>query len=464
MQFETQAFFLQFLPALLAVYFLTRGLAALLRVPAVWTTRAATLVLIGASTWLIAKSGPAWIVLGGIATTLILTAAIGLLRTARRSLALVVLFVVIGVMAAVFAIARMQTDGRSFAFAGVTVICCHAIAYAIDVYRGAALPRHPLASALYLVQFPVLPAGPIVRSRDFAQHHLRLEQGVGLGAFTYGMRRLIIGLVKVALVAGTLREAVDAIFMLPIARLSTDAAWLAAVCFALQLYFLFSGYADLAIGLGKMFGLRYPENFRRPYVADSIREFWRRWSITSIMWLRDYLSLPIAGRDTPTPRLFVNIVIAFCLIGLSHGAGANVVVWAVYSGIWLALEAVGLGARMERVPAPIRHAYVLLVVVVGWVILRAGTSAHAWAFLQVMAGLGGVHEMTAWRYLTPPLWIAIGVAVVGAGPLVPWISRWRVTLDAATASVVMMMTAVSLFVWRGGTLVSEAVRPFRGRK
>lgn len=464
LRFETQVFFFQFLPVLLTVYFLTRGLLALFRAPAAWTTRAATVELIAASVWLIVRSGSAWLVLGGVATTLALTAAMAPLREKRRPLALALLLGVLGVMVSVFVAARLRTDGRSFALLGVTVVCCHAIAYAIDVYRGHATTRQPLTSALYLVQFPVLPAGPIVRFRDFAQYHLQLSEGVGLGAFTYGTRRLIIGVVKVVLVAGVLGQTVDAIFKVPIARLSADAAWLAAISFALQIYFQFSGYTDIAIGLGKMFGLRYPENFRRPYVADSIREFWRRWNITAIMWLRDYLSLPIAGRDAPTARLFGNIVVGFVLVGLWHGAGVTALLWAVYSSVWLALEAVGLGARMARLPAVVRHAYVLLVVVVGWVILRADSMSHAWAFLLVMAGADGVHALTASRYFTWPLSAALFAAVVGAGPLVPWISRWRVTLDALTAALVMMLTALSLFLWRGGTLVADAVRPFRARK
>jgi alginate O-acetyltransferase complex protein AlgI len=464
LRFESPGFALQFLPVLLAAYFLTRGLFAVFRASAVWTTYAAQVVLTAASAWIIALAGPAALVLGGAMTTLVLTGAIAATRGNNRRLAAALVAAVVVVMAGVFVATRVQIDGRSFAFLGVTIVCCHAIAYAIDVYRGEATARRPLTSALYLLQFPVLPAGPIVRSRDFAEHHMRLAEGVSLGGFTYGMRRFIIGLVKVGLVAGTLGEAADTIFKVPTARLSIDAAWLGAVSFALQIYFLFSGYADIAIGVGKTVGLRYPENFRRPYVADSVREFWRRWNITSIMWLRDYLSLPIAGRDAHSPRLFGNTVIGFLLLGLWHGGGRTVWVWALYSAFWLALEAVGLGQRMERLPRAARHAYVLLVILVGWVILRADQGAQAWTYLQVMAGIKGASAWTAWRYLTPALGAALLVAVVGAGPIVPWISRWRVTLDATTAAVVMMMTALSLFVLRGGMLVASALRPIRARK
>ena len=465
MHVATQAFLLEFLPAAIAVFFLTRAAAALFRLSARSTARASVLVLVAVSAWFIVSSPAAWVMLGSASSAFVGAMLVERLKArGDHRLAFAAMLTAVAVAVAAFASARWQMDGRSFAVAGVTVLCCHAMAYVIDVYRGEATSGRPLESALYLLQFPVLAGGPIVRSRDFSGHHLRVADGVGLGAFTYGMRRLVIGIVKITLVAGTLGGPVDAIFALPPARLTADAAWLAAACFSLQIYYQFSGYADLAIGLGRMFGLRYPENFRRPYVADSVREFWRRWNITAIMWLRDYLSLPIAGRDAPTPRLFLNIFLGFCLVGLWHGGGVNVLVWAAYSGVWLALEAVGLGTRLERWPRVLRHLYLILVMVVGWVVLRADTNAQALHFLQTMTGVSGPRVLTAWRYLTPGVWTALIVAIVGAGPLVSWISRWRVTLDAATAAIVMMVTALSLFVWRGGTFLADVVRPLRARK
>jgi alginate O-acetyltransferase complex protein AlgI len=319
--------------------------------------------------------------------------------------------------------------------------------------------ERPLVALLYLVQFPLMLAGPIVRYRDFSGQHSQLA--VSLGGFSYGVRRLAIGSVKVLLVARALALPSDAIFALPAAKLSADAAWLGAVCYSLQLYYQFSGCSDISIGLGRMLGLRYPENFRRPYTADSVREFWRRWNITLMTWLRDYLRLPIAERDEPAPRLYANIVIGFCLVGLWHGGGRAVVIWSLYSGMWLALEAVGLGAEVRRLPASIRHVYLLTVVMIGWVILRADTPSGAFAFLQTMAGLKGLAGRTAQQYLTLPLGLALGAAIVGAGPMVPAISRWRVSLDAATVSVLMMIAATGFFLWRGVTFLVGAFLPTR---
>lgn len=412
--------------------------------------------------------GPArWLLLVSTAMTLATAMFFERIRRSAQRSQFGLPLVTAGIMvnAIVFAIARLELDGRAFMFSGVPVATCLAVALLIDVYRGEAPGvTDPMAPLLYLVQFPVLPAGPIVRYRDFSRSHLRLEEGVSLGAFTYGMRRLVIGLVKLMLVAAPLGGAVDEIFALPPARLGAAAAWLAAISFALQIYFQFSGYADLAIGIGRMLGFRYPENFRRPYVADSVREFWRRWHITAITWLRDYLSLPIAGRDRPTPPLFVNTVIGFCLVGLWHGAGSNVAGWAIYSAAWLALEAIGLGRRLERWPAVARHLYVLVVAVAGWVFLRADSTGHALTFLGVMVTGGGRTAAPLSAFLTPALLMILCVAIAGAGPMVPGISRWRVALDALTASLVMMATSVPLFVWRVRTLVGKVLEPFRRRK
>jgi alginate O-acetyltransferase complex protein AlgI len=215
----------------------------------------------------------------------------------------------------------------------------------------------------------------------------------------------------------------------------------------------------MAIGLGRMLGFRYPENFRRPYTADSLREFWRRWNITLITWLRDYLSLPIAGHDRPTPRLYVNIVAGFCLVGLWHRLGWNAPLCGLYFGTLLAIEAVGFGARLERWPRAARHVYVLLVVVIGWVILRADTASGAVGFLQTMAGSSGVWAVTADVYLTPQVWLALAVAVIGAGPMVPSISRWRVSVDAGTTSALMMMAATGVFIWRPGAIALRFLWP-----
>jgi alginate O-acetyltransferase complex protein AlgI len=307
------------------------------------------------------------------------------------------------------------------------------------------------------MQLPVLVAGPLARYHDFSAQLSR--SAMTLGAFAYGMRRIVTGLIKALLVGGVLAETADTIYATPITRLTAAAAWLGAACVSLQIYLQFSGYCDVGIGVGRMIGLRYSENFRRPYTADSIREFWRRWNITLMTWLRDYLFLPIVGQDDPTPRLYLNIVAGFCLVALWHRGGSTFLVWGVYCGSWLALEAIGFHARVERLPRSVRHLYVLMVVVVGWVILRSPDLATARQFLAAMAGLNHAPAMTAARFGSIALWCALAVGLFAAGPLVPSISRWRVSVDAATTSLLMMIAATGVFLWRGPSMALRSIWP-----
>ena len=461
MRFDEPLFSLEFWSALLALYFLTLWPSAIGPRTARWSFRAAFALVLAASLAFFWWTPFPWLILGTAAFTWLVGELVA--RTPRGSplsQALLAAGIIANVAAPAFV--RSRVDGGAFVALGVTVLAFHAVAYLVDVYRRDVPVRHPFTVIKYLLHFPVVPGGPVLRYAEFdAQHPAHVA---GLAAFTYGMRRVIIAVVKVGLVARSLASAANTIFALPESRLTADAAWLGAVCVSLSVYFQWSGYADMAIGVGRMLGYRYPENFRRPYTAQSLRDFWRQWNITAIIWLRDYLHFPIAGRDRPTPRLFFNIIVSFSVLGVWLGGGSTVLVWAIYSGAWLALEALGLGARIERMYVPFRHLYLILVAVVGWVIFRAETPAHALTFLGAMAGANGWRGAVAPRLLTFYLWTVLGVGVVGAGPSVPWISRWRVTLDAATAGILMMISATTLFIWRGAEIVAEAIRPLRNRR
>jgi len=461
-RFDVPESLLLFLPGLLALYFLIVAVGSLPwrkagRVSHIGTT----LLLLVASVAFASEAGFADLLLGLGGLSYTMAAVIAWLqdKKAPRLMVQAILGVALVAVLGVSVVTHLELEGRMLAPPVGSVVAYLAIAYLVDVYRRQATTNDPLSAVLYIVQLPVLVAGPIVRYREFASQLTR--RTVSLGAFTYGTRRIVLGLVKVIVFARLLAGPADAIFARSPESLSTDAAWLGAACFSLQLYFLFSGYADFAIGLGRIVGFRYPENFRRPYTADSVREFWRRWNITLMTWLRDYLYLPIAGRDDPTPRLSANIVLGFCLVGLWHGAGWTVLVWAVYSGFWLAMEAVGLEARIQRLPSVLKHAYLLCVVGVGWAILRADTVRAALLFLRAMVGLASLSALTAQDYMTPLLWVVLAAAVLFAGPLVPWISRWRVSVDAAVVAALMMVMATAIFVWIGCILVANSLRPSR---
>ena len=463
MRFDDPVFLFEFLPAFFAVYYTVVAAEGLHPRLTGIGPKAAVVVLLAGSLWMLAQSPVAWILTGSAFLTILL-GAIGEQTQAKNAFASrAALALAMTATVAMFAVTRNMVAGSVFELAGISVLACQELAFILDLHAGRATTANPVTAWLYLVQFPVLPAGPLIRFQDIDRRGRKLSDAISLGGFTYGMRRLITGLIKVIGIAATLAVPVDAINKLPASQLTTDAAWLAALCFSLQLYFLFSGYADMAIGLGRMLGLRYPENFHRPYLADSMREFWRRWHVTSITWLRDYLAFPMAGRDAPTLRLFPSIITGFALLGFWYGGGWTVALWAAYSSAFLAFEAVGFGSSIAFWPKALRHLYVLLVVTVGWVILRADSLGAAGTMLRTLAGVNGPRQLTVARYLTAQVWIALIVAVVGAGPLIPWLSRWRVSVDAVTAAIVMMMTSVSLFVWRGGAAVLNFLRGRPGK-
>ena len=284
---------------------------------------------------------------------------------------------------------------------GISFFTFHAISYVIDVYRrDATAQKSPVHAALYLLLFPQLIAGPIIRYRDIADQLAR--RVVTLDDFAYGVRRFVIGLAKKVLIANVVAGPADQIFAMPPAELSTAHAWLGIVCYTLQIYFDFSGYSDMAIGLGRMFGFRFPENFRWPYIATSVTAFWRRWHISLSTWFRDYLYIPLGGNRVSPARRYRNLVTVFFLCGLWHGASWNFVIWGLWHGSFLVIERVlhaiarqisprrdhAIAAHPESLAWPIwPHVYTLVVVMIGWVFFRAETLPGAIAFLRSLAGL-----------------------------------------------------------------------------
>jgi alginate O-acetyltransferase complex protein AlgI len=316
---------------------------------------------------------------------------------------------------------------------GISFFTFHAISYVVDVYRGdATAQKSPVHAALYLLLFPQLIAGPIIRYRDIADQ--LAKRLVTLDDFAEGVRRFIIGLAKKVLIANVVAGPADQIFALAPGELDVTRAWVGILCYTLQIYFDFSGYSDMAIGLGRMFGFRFPENFRWPYVAQSVQGFWRRWHMSLSTWFRDYLYVPLGGNRGSSTRLYVNLVTVFFLCGLWHGASWNFVIWGLFHGTFLVLERLGLGDRVQRLWRPLRHAYALLVVMIGWVFFRAETLPGAVAFLRAMAGRPAMNPTiyTVGWYVTPDVLIAIAAGVIGATPLVPALAAWRGEIDAKT--------------------------------
>ena len=342
---------------------------------------------------------------------------------------------------------------------GISFFTFHALSYVIDIYRREVRAmKNPITFALYISFFPQSIAGPIVRYSDLAAQLVR--RTISREGFADGVRRFIFGLSKKMLIANTLAQPADAIFGLPSEALSAGLAWLGIVCYSLQIYFDFSGYSDMAIGLARMFGFDFKENFHYPYVSRSITEFWRRWHISLSSWFRDYLYIPLGGNRRGALRTYLNLLAVFFLCGLWHGASWAFVCWGLYHGLFLVLERAGLGRRLEATPAPVRHAYTLLAVLVGWVFFRANSFAHAASFLTAMAGLGSATavEYLPAAFLRTDVVLALLAGIVGSAPLLPWLRdlhagqlaawlrrpRWAGLLEASFAGVAVAAHALLL--------------------
>jgi len=270
---------------------------------------------------------------------------------------------------------------------GISFLTFEEISYLVDVYRGDARPARSVGRyLLFLMLFPHSIAGPIFRWKDLeAQLDTRVHE-VRLVADGFG--RFTLGLAKKVLVADAMALAVDPIFASPAAHVGARLAWIGAVAYTLQIYFDFSGYSDMAIGLGKMAGFRFKENFDSPYQSASITEFWKRWHISLSTWLRDYLYIPLGGNRFGERRTRINVVIVFTLSGLWHGAAWTFVVWGLYHGLLSVAERTAPVQRLrEALPRAINIVLTLLLVVVGWVFFRATSMATAGHILRAMFGL-----------------------------------------------------------------------------
>jgi alginate O-acetyltransferase complex protein AlgI len=266
---------------------------------------------------------------------------------------------------------------------GISFYTFQTLSYTIDVYRGdVKANKNFVQFATYVTMFPQLIAGPIVRYADISKQ--LIKKNISFSNFSEGVERFIIGLAKKVLIANTFASIADVVFSQDLASLSTLYAWIGIIAYSFQIYFDFAGYSDMAIGLGKMLGFDYLENFNYPYISTSIREFWQRWHISLSTWFRDYLYIPLGGNRVSAARTYVNLFIVFLVTGLWHGASWNFILWGVFHGTFIVIEKVGFDESLKKLWKPIQHIYALLVVIVGWVFFRADNLQVAFFYLQKM--------------------------------------------------------------------------------
>jgi alginate O-acetyltransferase complex protein AlgI len=304
---------------------------------------------------------------------------------------------------------------------GISFFTFHIISYLVDVYRGVAqVQRSPVAFALYIINFPQLIAGPIIRYRPIAPQ--LGQRAVSFEDVDTGVARFAAGLAKKLLIANPIGAVGDHLFATAPSDLPIWAVWVAVLCFSLQIYFDFSGYSDMAIGMARMFGFRFPENFNYPYCATSIKDFWRRWHMTLSAWFRDYVYLPLGGSRKNAWTTTRNLWIVFLLCGAWHGASWNFVVWGMWHGLFLSIERLRTVERwLLKAPRVLQNAYVLLIVMVGWVFFRSPTLELALDMLSRMFGLqaGTATMLPVSSHVAPPTMLLILLAAFFSFPVWP---------------------------------------------
>jgi alginate O-acetyltransferase complex protein AlgI len=318
---------------------------------------------------------------------------------------------------------------------GISFYTFQSMSYTIDVYRGhVKATRNLIDFAAYVTLFPQLVAGPIVRYSTIADQ--LIHRDITLDTFTSGLQRFILGLAKKVLIANTVARTAEWAFSLSSDELSTPLAWLGILCYSLQIYYDFSGYSDMAIGLGRMFGFSFLENFNYPYIAKSIQEFWRRWHISLSTWFRDYLYIPLGGNQKGNFCTYVNLMTVFFLCGLWHGASWTFVAWGLYHGFFLILERIGLKKALNRLPSFIRHIYALVIIMGGWVFFASETFPQALYFLKALAGADAATRPVYYQeYLRPDLFFATGWGILFSAPLLPTLSRICTKLASSNKSL-----------------------------
>ena len=345
---------------------------------------------------------------------------------------------------------------------GMTFYTFQILSYIIEVYRGnVKAQKNIMDFALYVTMFPKLLIGPVVRYPDI-EKQLHTRQ-LSVGKLGEGMMYLVLGLMKKTVLADTIGVVYAKVISLETGQMSVLSAWLGCAAYTFQIYFDFSGYSDMAVGLGKMFGFQFEENFIYPYVSKSVTEFWRRWHISLGTWFRDYVYIPLGGNRVSKGKHVRNIMVVWMLTGLWHGAAWNFVMWGLYYGILLLIEKYALAKILEKLPAVVSHIYCLLLVMVGWVFFFSPTLGGAVDYLKLMAGIGGngvVDRQGLYILLTNGwMWIML---VVGSTPAVhDFYERFIYSSGLSkTKAIVNCAVYAAMFILCIAYLVTESYNPF----
>jgi len=342
---------------------------------------------------------------------------------------------------------------------GISFFTFQALSYVIDVYRGECeVQKNIMHLALYISFFPQLIAGPIVKYKDINEQITgRIVTSEKLAA---GIRRFCYGLAKKVLISNVLAQSADRIFNLDMGEITGVLAWMGAFLYTFQIYYDFSGYSDMAIGLGKMFGFEFRENFNYPYMSESIREFWRRWHISLSTWFREYVYIPLGGNQKGKLRTYINLGIVFLLTGIWHGASYNFIFWGMYHGFFSVIERLGFGKVLER-HRKTAFAYTFLVVHFGWILFRIESMRQLLEF--------GKRILLPWRYTVSHYSVLEFVnghtvfilicSILGMGIIQKlcskgeWAEKWKLSMPELAYCVILLLWSIS-------ALASNTYNPF----
>ena len=454
MLFSGTVFLLLFLPLLLLIYFICpkRYLSA------------RNIVLIVFSLVFYSFGGIRYTALLLLSVLLNYLGAIGITVSARHSirrrtvmmLTVTANLVMLGYYKyATFAVSIANSLGGSFTVPeivlplGISFYTFQGMSYLLDVYTGKSrVQKNPFLVLLYIILFPQLVAGPIVNYSDIADELSEREHN--LTGFSEGVTRFMLGFGKKMILSGAMGEIADEVFRIPLAELPASAAWVGAFAYLFQIYFDFSGYSDMAIGLGRIFGFRFPENFNYPYIADSVTDFWRRWHITLSRWFRDYVYIPLGGNRCSVPRQIRNLLVVWFLTGLWHGANWTFIVWGLYYAAFLLLEKFVFKDILTKVPKFLRHAGTLLIVLCGWVFFRAESLTAAVSYLSSMFGFGQAVSAGQAEYYLRQYWIEWLLCAAASVPLVPWMKErfsertWAYTAGKTCTWLIFLYSYIKL--------------------
>ena len=342
---------------------------------------------------------------------------------------------------------------------GISFFTFQIMSYTIDVYRRSVEPQKNLVKlALYISLFPQLIAGPIVRYIDVEKQLTYRECTAEKTA--RGMIRFSMGLAKKVIVSNTVAAICDGIFG-STNTVPAFTAWVGVICYALQIYFDFSGYSDMAIGMGHMLGFDFLENFNYPYVSCSVQEFWRRWHISLSSWFRDYLYIPLGGNRRGKVRTYINLIIVFACTGLWHGASFSFIVWGLWHGLFLVIERLGFKKALDKLPKFIGWIYTMLVVLVGWVFFRADTLSAAMKYLGEMFSFSGgvANGMAQFDNLS---FIITAIALVLCTPVYQLVKGKleKTEVGKKAAFVIGAVLATGLFILSVIFLTGSGYNPF----